>query len=45
MSNPLRILSRDQLETAFRRACVPDVEEIRALFNSARPKVLALAGL
>ena len=36
-------LTRDQLETAFGRARVPDVEEIRELFNRARPKVLALA--
>ena len=38
-------LTHDQLETAFGRARVPDVEEIRELFNRARPKVLALAGL
>ncbi|HZM02604.1 MAG TPA: DUF6036 family nucleotidyltransferase [Candidatus Saccharimonadales bacterium] len=34
-----------QLETAFARARVPDVPEIRELFNRARPKVLALASL
>jgi hypothetical protein len=38
------ILSRGQLETAFGRGRVPDVKEIRELFNRARPKVLALAG-
>ena len=38
------ILTRDQLETAFGRARVPDVEEIRELFNRAQPKVLVLAG-
>jgi hypothetical protein len=38
------ILTRNQLETAFGRARVPDVEEIRELFNRAQPKVLALAG-
>ncbi len=38
-------LTLDQLEAAFGRARVPDVEEIRELFNRARPKVLALAGL
>jgi hypothetical protein len=38
-------LSQDQLETAFGRARAPDVVEIRELFNRARPKVLALAGL
>ena len=37
-------LTLDQLETAFGRARVPDVDEIRELFNRARPKVLALAG-
>ena len=37
-------LTQDQLETAFVRARVPDVDEIRELFNRARPKVLALAG-
>jgi hypothetical protein len=35
-------LSRDQLETAFARARVPDVPEIQELFNRARPKVLAM---
>ena len=38
-------LTRDQLETAFSRARVPDMPEIRELFNRARPKVLALAAL
>ena len=36
-------LTRDQLETAFGRARVPDVVEILELFNRARPKVLTLA--
>jgi hypothetical protein len=38
-------LTRNQLETAFVRARVPDVPEVQELFNRARPKVLALAGL
>jgi hypothetical protein len=38
-------LTRDQLQTAFARARVPDVPEIRELFNRARPKVLALAAV
>jgi hypothetical protein len=38
-------MTRDQLETAFARARVPDVPEIRELFNRARPKVLALAAV
>jgi hypothetical protein len=38
-------LTRDQLETAFARARVPDAPEIRELFNRARPKVLALAAV
>jgi hypothetical protein len=38
-------LTRDLLETAFGRARVPSVAEIQELFNRARPKVLALAGL
>lgn len=38
-------LTRDQLETAFARARIPDVPEIQVLFNRARPKVLALAAL
>ncbi|MGH7940084.1 MAG: DUF6036 family nucleotidyltransferase [Limisphaerales bacterium] len=37
-------LTYDQLEMAFSRARVPDVEEIRELFNRARPKVLVMAG-
>jgi len=37
------LLTRDHLETAFARARVPDVPEIRELFNRARTKVLALA--
>jgi len=37
-------LTQEQLERAFGRARVPDVEEIRELFNRARPKVLSLAG-
>jgi hypothetical protein len=36
-------LTKDQLETAFARARVPDMPEIQQLFNRARPKVLALA--
>ncbi|PYI87732.1 MAG: hypothetical protein DME26_05250 [Verrucomicrobia bacterium] len=35
-------LTIDQLETAFRRARVPDIPEIQELFDRARPKVLAL---
>jgi len=35
-------LTQDQLEAAFGRARVPDIPEILALFNRARPKVLAL---
>jgi hypothetical protein len=35
-------LTREQLEMAFARACVPDVPEIQELFNRARPRVLAL---
>jgi hypothetical protein len=38
-------MTRDQLETAFTRARVPDVPEIQELFARARPKVLALAAL
>lgn len=38
-------LTHDHLETAFGRARLPEVEEIRELFNRARPKVLALTGL
>jgi hypothetical protein len=38
-------LTRDQLETAFARARVPDMSEIQELFNRARPKVLALVAL
>ena len=38
-------LTRGQLETAFARARVPDVEEIQNLFKCAQPKVLGLAGL
>jgi len=37
--------SRDQLDTAFARARVPDMPEIRELFTRARPKVLALTAL
>ena len=33
----------DQLRAAFTRARVPDVPEIRELFQAAQPKVLALA--
>ena len=36
-------LTREQLAAAFDRARLPEVEEIRELFNRARPKVLALA--
>ena len=34
--------SRGQLETAFERARVPDLTEIRELFNRSKPRVLAL---
>lgn len=37
-------VSTDQLRTAFTRARVPDVPEIRELFEKAQPKVLSLAG-
>src|SRR5438552_18019944 len=37
-------LSREQLQAAFGRARVPDVPEIRELFQAAQPKVLCLAG-
>ena len=36
-------LSPDELRTAFARARVPDVPEIRELFLAAPPKVLKLA--
>ncbi len=36
-------LTPDQLETAFSRARVPEVAEIRELFDRAKPKVLVLA--
>jgi hypothetical protein len=36
-------LSGNQLRVAFDRACVPDVPEIRELFQKAKPKVLAFA--
>jgi hypothetical protein len=36
-------LTSNELESAFARARVPDIPEIRELFNRARPKVLALA--
>jgi hypothetical protein len=36
--------TRNQLETAFTRARVPDFPENMELFDSARSKVLALAG-
>lgn len=36
-------ISAKQLEDAFRHARVPDVAEIRELFQAAQPKVLALA--
>jgi hypothetical protein len=39
------LLTSNQLEIAFGRARVPDVPEIRDLFNRARPKVLALTAL
>jgi len=35
-------MTGDQLKMAFTRARVPEVEEIRELFNRAQPKVLAL---
>jgi hypothetical protein len=38
-------LTSNQLEIAFGRARVPDIPEIRELFNRVRPKVLALAAL
>jgi hypothetical protein len=37
-------ISPPELQAAFTRARVPDVEEIRQLFVSAQPKVLKLAG-
>jgi hypothetical protein len=37
-------LTRDQLQMAFGRARVPEVVEIRELFQRAQPKVLRLAG-
>ena len=37
-------LTWNQLETAFANARVPDVSEIRELFNRARPRVFALVG-
>ncbi len=37
-------LSREQLQAAFGRARVPDVQEIRDLFQAAQTKVLRLAG-
>lgn len=37
-------ISPRELEAAFARARVPDVEEIRQLFVAAQPKVLKLAG-
>lgn len=37
-------LRPEELQAAFRRARVPDVEEIRQLFLAAQPKVLRLAG-
>lgn len=36
-------ISAEQLRTAFTRARVPDVPEIRELFQKAQPRVLALA--
>jgi len=36
-------VSADQLRATFTRARVPDVPEIRELFQAAQPKVLALA--
>jgi hypothetical protein len=36
--------THDHLQTAFGRARVPDVAEIRELFQRAQPKVLGLAG-
>jgi len=38
-------LTQVQLETAFARARVPEMPEIRELFNRSRPKVLTLAAL
>ena len=37
-------LTGEQLRAAFTRARVPDVPEIQELFQTAQPKVLALAG-
>jgi len=37
------MISADQLRVAFARARVPDVDEIRALFLTAQPKVLEIA--
>ncbi|MBM3839413.1 MAG: hypothetical protein FJ398_15865 [Verrucomicrobia bacterium] len=36
-------LTSEQLQTAFSRARVPDVPEIRQLFQSAQPKVIEIA--
>lgn len=36
-------LSTDQLRATFQRARVPDVPEIRELFQAAQPKVLEIA--
>ena len=48
MSNRLLLtqepISPPELQAAFARARVPDVEEIRQLFLGAQPKVLKLAG-
>lgn len=35
-------LTKDKLEAAFDRARVPDLREIRELFNQSRPRVLAM---
>jgi hypothetical protein len=35
-------ISASQIADAFRRARVPDVPEIRELFEKAQPKVLAM---
>jgi hypothetical protein len=35
-------LSGEQIQSAFRRARLPDVPEIRELFRAAQPKVLAM---
>jgi len=38
-------LTEEQLRAGFQKARVPDMPEIRELFQTAQPKVLALAGV